>query len=152
MGYIPSADTVYAVAYLTETGRNYLFNKDNNRFDTAGDDLFEIKKFTLSDADTNYQTVELLISGDIPDVTGKSEGCLKTTANYVQSNLIAFIFDSTPTSVEYSTDLPDSILPTLNIDESGLSDISPGETPPSGTSGGSGVGVSAGPGTISVSR
>ncbi|MEK6829304.1 MAG: hypothetical protein AABY15_04190 [Nanoarchaeota archaeon] len=134
MGYIPSAETVYAVAYLTETGRNYLFNKDNNRFDTAGDDLFEIKKFTLSDSDTNYQTVELLESGDVPDVTGKSEGCLKTTANYVQSNLISFIFDSTPTSVEYSTDLPDATTPTLSVDEDDLADIAPGETPPLGSS------------------
>lgn len=146
MGYIPSADTVYAVAYLTETGRNYLFNKDNNRFDAAGDDLFEIKKFTLSDADTNYQTVLLLESGDVPDVTGKSEGCLKTTANYVQSSLIAYIFDSTPTSVEYSTDLPTGTPPTLVIDEDDLSDIAPGETPPTSTGPGS---LSAGPGTLS---
>lgn len=129
MGYIPSADTVYAVAYLTEIGRNYLFNKNNNRFDSAGDDLFEIKKFALSDGDTNYQTIELLESGEVPDVTGKNEGCLKTMANYVQSNLIAYIFDSTPTNVEYTTDLPDGTPPTLVINESGLSDISSGETP-----------------------
>lgn len=129
MGYIPSADTVYAVAYLTEIGRNYLFNKNNNRFDSAGDDLFEIKKFALSDGDTNYQTIELLESGEVPDVTGKNDGCLKTMANYVQSNLIAYIFDSTPTNVEYTTDLPDGTTPTLIINESDLSDISSGETP-----------------------
>jgi len=107
MGYIPSADTVYAVAYLTEVGRNYLFNETNNRFDNAGDDLFEITKFTLSDVDNNYTlpTGFLLESGEVPDITGKNEGCLKTTANYVQSNLIAFVFDDTPTDVEYSTDL-----------------------------------------------
>ncbi len=129
MGYIPSAETVYAVAYLTETGRNYLFNKNNNRFDTAGDDLFEITKFTLSDSDTNYQTIQLLESGQVPDVTGKNEGCLKTTANYVQSNLIAFIFDNTPTNVEYSTDLPDGTPPTLIINEADIDDISSGESP-----------------------
>lgn len=129
MGYIPSANTVYAVAYLTEIGRNYLFNKNNNRFDSAGDDLFEIKKFALSDGDTNYQTIELLESGEVPDVTGKSEGCLKTMANYVQSNLIAYVFDSTPTNVEYTTDLPSGTPPTLVINESGLSDISSGEIP-----------------------
>lgn len=127
MGYIPSADTVYAVAYLTEIGRNYLFNKNNNRFDSAGDDLFEIKKFALSDGDTNYQTIELLESGEVPDVTGKNDGCLKTMANYVQSNLIAYIFDSIPTNVEYTTDLTGGITPTLVINESGLSDISSGE-------------------------
>lgn len=130
MGYIPSADTVYAVAYLTETGRNYLFNKNNNRFDSAGDDLFEITKFTLSDIDTNYQTVPLLDSGEVPDVTGRSEGCLKTAANYVQSNLIAFIYDSTPTSVEYSTDITTGTPPTLTIAEGSLPDKSAGETPP----------------------
>lgn len=129
MGYIPSAETVYAVAYLTETGRNYLFNKNNNRFDTAGDDLFEITKFTLSDSDTNYQTIQLLETGQVPDVTGKNEGCLKTTANYVQSNLIAFVFDNTPTNVEYSTDLPDGTPPTLIISEADLDDISTGESP-----------------------
>lgn len=121
MGYIPSADTIYAVAYLTETGRNYLFNQNNNRFDTNGDDLFEITKFTLSDIDTNYQTIQLLSTGEVPDITGKNEDCLKTTANYVQTNLLAFVFDDTPTDVEYSTDLdgdnlliPEGPLPTTN--------------------------------------
>jgi len=131
MGYIPSAETVYAVAYLTETGRNYLFNKNNNRFDTAGDDLFEITKFTLSDIDTNYQTIPLLESGEVPDITGKNDGCLKATANYVQTNLIAFIFDSTPTNVEYSTDLAPGTPPVLSIAETSIPDIAPGETPPS---------------------
>jgi len=127
MGYIPSADTIYAVAYLTEIGRNYLFNKTNNRFDTSGDDLFEITKFTLSDGDTNYQTIELLSTGEVPDVTGKNEDCLKTTSSYVQSNLISFIFDDTPTNVEYSTDL-NGEPPILVISESALPTTS--ETPP----------------------
>ncbi len=105
MGYIPSADTVYAIAYLTDIGRTYLFNKNNTRFDSVGDDLFQIKNFTLSDADTNYQTAQLLGTGEVPDITGKSEGCLKTAANYVQSNLISFIFETTEpspsTSIQY---------------------------------------------------
>lgn len=115
MGYIPSAETIYAVAYLTETGRNYLFNKTNNRFDGNGDDLFEITKFTLSDADANYRVNQSdgspykLESGEVPDIAGSRGGdCLKTTANYIQGNLIAYIFDDTPTNVEYSTDLPDT--------------------------------------------
>ena len=128
MGYIPSADTVYAVAYLTETGRRYLFDEDGFRFDTNGNDLFEITKFTLSDTDTNYQTILLLESGDVPDVTGKSEGCLKTTANYVQHNLLAFVFDDTPTTVEYETDLDPGTPPTLLIAEGSLPDTT--ETPP----------------------
>ena len=138
MGYIPSADTVYAVAYLTETGRNYLFNNTNNRFDTNGDDLFEITKFTLSDVDTNYETIQLLETGEVPDVTGKSEGCLKTTANHIQTNLLAFVFDNTPTDVEYNTDLDGD---ELTINEGDLPDISAGETVPPETSGPSGGGL-----------
>jgi len=127
MGYIPSADTVYAVAYLTETGRAYLFDDNGSRFDVNGDDLFEITKFTLSDTDTNYQTILNLSTGEVPDVTGKSEGCLKTTANYVQTNLLAFVFDDTPTNVEYSTDLDGDI---LLIKEGDLPNKSAGENPP----------------------
>lgn len=130
MGYIPSAETVYAIAYLTETGRNYLFNRNNNRFDIAGDDLFEITKFTLSDIDTNYQTIPLLESGEVPDITGKNDGCLKTTANYVQTNLIAYVFDSAPTNIQYNTDLPAGTPPILIINEVDIPDIAPGETPP----------------------
>jgi hypothetical protein len=133
MGYIPSADTVYAVAYLTETGRRYLFDEDGIRFDTNGDDLFEITKFTLSDTDTNYQTLPILETGEVPDVTGKSEGCLKTTANYVQTNLLAFVFDDTPTNVEYETDLDPGTPPTLLIPENSLPDTT--ETPPANTTG-----------------
>lgn len=137
MGYVPSAATVYAVAYLTETGRKYLFNQNNSRFDGSGDDLFEITKFALSDTDTNYQSTVLLSSGEVPDVTGKSEGCLKSTANYVQNNLLAYVFDDTPTNVEYATDLSGD---DLIIAEEDLPDKSSGESPlnPLGESPGSG--------------
>lgn len=103
MGFVPSADTVYAVAYLTEIGRSYLFNENNNRFDGNGNDLFEITKFTLSDVDTNYNLPDAyyLSSGQVPDLTGESEDCLKTMSNYVQSSLLAYVYDSTPTNVEY---------------------------------------------------
>lgn len=133
MGYIPSAATVYSVAYLTDLGRTYLFDENGTRFDANGNDLFEITKFTMSDTDTNYQTTALLEAGDVPDVTGKSEGCLKTTANYVQSNLVAFVFDNTPTNVEYLTDVTDDL---LVINESSIPDTV--EVPP-GTSGGGGI-------------
>lgn len=94
MGKIASASTVYAVAYLTEKGRTYLFNKNNVRFDSSGNDLFEIKTFTLSDPDSNYQTSQRLESGDIPDITGKSDSSLKTTADYVQGSLLYYTVDS----------------------------------------------------------
>lgn len=144
MGYIPSASSIYAVAYLTDTGRAYLFNKNNTRFDSNGDDLFEIKKFTLSDIDTNYQTTAILESGDVPDVTGKSEGCLKTAVRYVQSNLLAFVFDGSPVNIEYVTDAPlqtGGITPEVSIYEGSIpssTEVPPAPivvgpvTPPSG--------------------
>lgn len=123
MGYIPSASSVYAVAYLTDIGRGYLFNKNNDRFDSNGDDLFEIKKFTLSDTDTNYKTLGILLdSGDVPDVTGKSDNFLKTAVNYIQANLVSYVFDGTPNNVQYSTDLPPVTngTPILSITEGNL--------------------------------
>lgn len=94
MGKIASAATIYATAYLTEKGRTYLFNKSNVRFDSSGNDLFEIKTFTLADPDTNYKTNQRLVSGDIPDITGKSEGCLKATTDYVQTTFTYYTIDS----------------------------------------------------------
>lgn len=88
MGKIPSASTVYATAYLTEKGRRYLFNQGNVRFDANGNDLLEIMYFTLSDADTNYQTAARLVSGDVPDISGKNDNCIKATADYTQTNLL----------------------------------------------------------------
>lgn len=115
MGYITGAtgDTVEAIAYLTETGRKYLFNESNNRFDSSGNDLFQIIKFALSDSDTNYTVDEsyLLSVGQVPGVTGDKaavNSCLKTTSDYVQSNLISYVFDEKPVEtnkIEYSTDL-----------------------------------------------
>jgi hypothetical protein len=53
-----------------------------------------MKTFTLSDPDTNYRTTERLASGDVPDITGKSEGCLKATTDYVQTTFSYFTVDS----------------------------------------------------------
>ena len=82
MGQILSSSTVYSVAYLTEIGRSYLFGKDSNgnpnRF-VNGVDLFEIAYFGLFDDDTNYTTSQLLQSGDVPDLTGSINPCLKAT-------------------------------------------------------------------------
>lgn len=130
MGYLASSSTVYARAYLTDTGRAYLFNQNNTRFDSNGDDLFLVRKFAISDSDTNYQTTLLLESGEVPDVTGKSEGCLKTAADYVQRNLIPYIFENIPTNVDYNTNLPQDANNTdfLLIDAPSLASTT--ETPP----------------------
>ena len=111
MGKIASASTVYATAYLTEKGRNYLFNKNNIRFDASGNDLFQVQTFTLADPDTNYKTSTRLESGDVPDVTGKSESCLKTAAGYVQSVFSYFTVDALAfVNAQYNTNIGGSTL------------------------------------------
>jgi hypothetical protein len=89
MGYVPSAATVTATAYLTELGRQYLFNKGNIRF-VGGVDLFQVTQFGMGDPDVNYNTGTLLSTGEIPDITGETEGCLKTAANVEQQSLIFY--------------------------------------------------------------
>ena len=93
MGKVVSAATLYATAYLTEKGRTYLFNKNNVRFDSNGNDLFAIQTFTLSDPDTNYNTSTRLGSGDVPDVAGTSKGVIKATTDYVQTTFSYFTID-----------------------------------------------------------
>lgn len=111
MGKIASAATIYATAYLTEKGRTYLFNKGNIRFDNTGADLFEVKTFTLGDPDTNYKTISRLESGDVPDVTGKSEGCLKATTDYTQSIFSYFTVDALAfINAQYNTNIGSTIL------------------------------------------
>lgn len=105
MGKLASASTIYATAYLTETGRNYLFNKNNIRFDSNGNDLFAIETFCLSDPDSNYNVADRLESGDVPDISGKSEGCLKSTDYKGMSCYVLWQVDSTVSSFPvYRTD------------------------------------------------
>ena len=96
MGQILSSNTVYAVAYLTETGRNYLFDPMNSgRFvldvNNIQVDLFKIKSFSMSDPDVNYNmsTGILLESGDVINITGKNEGAIKGTIINKEVNLIS---------------------------------------------------------------
>ncbi len=105
MGKLVSASTIYATAYLTEKGRSYLFNQNNIRFDANGNDFFAIQTFCLSDPDTNYNTANRLESGDVPDISGKSEGCLKSTGDYSQ-NVFAFwqVDSSVSSNPIYRTD------------------------------------------------
>ena len=111
MGKIISADTIYATAYLTDRGRQYLFNKDNTRFNAQGDDLLEFKYFTLSDTDTNYNMAARLESGDVPDISGKSENCIKASANYIQNSLLYYQIDIlTFINPKYLTNADDNIL------------------------------------------
>jgi len=95
MGYIPSATTTSGTAYLTEVGRKYLFNKGNVRFDANGVDLFKIVSFTLGDPDENYNSTVHLTTGEIPDISGESESCLKTATDFLQQNIVIFDINGT---------------------------------------------------------
>jgi len=91
--------TISGTAYLTGVGRQYLFNQQNIRFDIDGDDLFAIKSFALGDPDQNYRVSPLLNVGQIPDISGESEGCLKSAVDYIQTSMLMFSnFDSLATS------------------------------------------------------
>jgi hypothetical protein len=78
MGAITSGDTVTARAYLTEMGRKYLFQDENNpRFVELSDgtkiDRLKIERFSLGDPDINYKLPDRLQSGEIPDLSGENE-------------------------------------------------------------------------------
>lgn len=131
MGKLLSSTTVYATAYLTERGRKYLFNQGNVRFDSAGNDLLEVLYFTLSDADTNYQTAARLISGDVPDVSGKNDNCIKATADYTQTNLLYQTVDALVLADPlYSTNAPNDIL-VIDVDSTTVFPVAAGtDVPP----------------------
>jgi len=134
MGKLASASTVYATAYLTERGRKYLFNQGNIRFDAAGNDLLEMLYFTLSDSDTNYQTVARLASGDVPDISGKNDNCIKATADYTQSNLLYQTVDVLVLADPlYSTNAADNII-IMDVDSATVFPTSSGtDVPPATT-------------------
>lgn len=138
MGLISSASTVQATAYLTEKGRQYLFNQGNIRFDSSGNDLLKIMYFTLSDGDTNYATAARLESGDVPDISGKSENCIKATADYYQTTFAYYTVDALSfVDPEYNTSLTPSITgnDTMTLDANSTTDFpnynSSTDTPPS---------------------
>ena len=93
MGAITSATTVYATAYLTEIGRKYLFQDENNpRFVELSDgstvDRLKVERFSLGDPDVNYKLPDLLESGDIPDLSGENEGNITGAKGRTLTNLI----------------------------------------------------------------
>lgn len=110
MAFIASSDTVYAKAYLTELGRQYLFDSPNKpRYITLSNgqtiDRLKIERFSLGDPDVNYNLSALLESGDIPDVTGENEGLITGAKGRVLTNLISPGASNIPstdiTTVEY---------------------------------------------------
>lgn len=94
MAFLASSTTVYAEAYLTELGRQYLFDSKNKpRYITLSNgqtvDRLKIERFSLGDPDVNYNLALLLESGDIPDVTGDNEGVVTGAKGRTLTNLIS---------------------------------------------------------------
>jgi len=95
MGKVPSASTISSIAYLTETGRRYLFGKNDNgiqiRFNPNGTDNFQVTQFALYDNDRNYKTSQNFSTGEMPDIAGTSDDhCLKTASDLKRLNIIVF--------------------------------------------------------------
>jgi hypothetical protein len=118
MGDIASATTVYAVAYLTELGRQYLFNShDNPRYITLANgqtiDRLQIERFSLGDTDVNYRLAEQLDSGQVPDLSGENETAVKGTKGRTLDNLISpgdtVLPKESIDTVEYKTTYADVI-------------------------------------------
>lgn len=94
MAFLASSTTIYAQAYLTELGRQYLFDSKNKpRYITLPNgqtiDRLKIERFSLGDPDVNYNLGILLESGDIPDVTGDNEGVVTGAKGRTLTNLIS---------------------------------------------------------------
>lgn len=105
MGKIPSATTLSSIAYLTETGRRYLYGKDKNgnqiRFNEDGSDNFEIVGFALFDNDRNYKVTEEFQTGEMPDISGTADnGCLKTASDVNRKNSIVYQGEIINTTVD----------------------------------------------------
>jgi len=94
MGLISSAETVYAQAYLTELGRQYLFDSPSKpRYLKLPNgqtvDRLKIQRFSLGDPDVNYNLPLLLKSGEIPDLSGENENAVTGAKGRVLSNIIS---------------------------------------------------------------
>ncbi len=96
MGNVLSSETIYAVAYLTDLGRKYLFDPiGSNRFIPDGNngtiDSFKITYFSMSDPDYNYNVTSgyALETGDVVNISGKNSDCIKGTILTEESNLIS---------------------------------------------------------------
>lgn len=112
MGLVPSATTVYARAYLTELGRQYLFDSlSRPRYMQLPNgqtvDRLKITRFSLGDPDVNYTIPLPLLSGDIPDLSGENENSVTGAKGRMLDNLISPGMSNIPSqnidSVNYSS-------------------------------------------------
>lgn len=130
MGAITSADTIYATAYLTEIGRQYLFQDNNHpRFVELSDgtkvDRLKIERFSLGDPDINYKIPFNLNSGQVPDLSGENEynitGAKGRTLKHLISPSDSILGDGEET-LEYTTSQGDIVID-LNKDLSKISTV-----------------------------
>lgn len=130
MGLITSSTTVYATAYLTELGRQYLFQDANHpRIIELDDgtrvDRLKMERFSLGDPDVNYRLPDLLESGDVPDLSGENENSITGAKGRTLNNLISpgeSVLGSGEDTLEYSQ-TQEEIIIDLNKDLDKLSTI-----------------------------
>ena len=125
MGKIPSASTLSSIAYLTETGRRYLYGKDDFgsqiRFNDDGSDNFEIVNFALFDGDRNYKTATNFSTGEMPDIAGTADNsCLKTASDISRRSSIAYKGNIVNTNFESFEYLSSPQLTQVDLDKLGL--------------------------------
>ena len=125
MGKVPSATTLSSTAYLTETGRKYLYGKDDLgnqiRFNSDGSDNFEIFNFALFDGDRNYKVAENFSTGEMPDIAGTADNsCLKTASDISRKNSIVFEGQIINTNVDDFAYLANPQLIAVDLDQLGL--------------------------------
>src|ERR1035437_4311136 len=109
MGFIASGTTVISNAYLTELGRKYLFNDPSTpRYLTLPNgqtiDRMKIERFSMGDADVNYNIPSGLTSGQMIDFSGDNAG-ISGAKGRALTNLISPGASNLPsndiTTVEY---------------------------------------------------
>jgi len=131
MGLIPSATTVYAEAYLTELGRQYLFDSlSKPRYITLSNgrtvDRLAITRFSLGDPDVNYTLPLPLVSGEIPDLSGENENAItgakgRTLSNIISpgasnipaENITSVSYNSTQSSINFNSSVSPSTFPVV---------------------------------------
>lgn len=94
MGFIASSTTLSATAYLTELGRQYLFDTAQTPRRTVLSngqtiDRLKITRFSLGDPDVNYDLPIIPVSGEILDLSGENETSVKGTKGRMLTCLIS---------------------------------------------------------------
>ena len=127
MGHILSSETIYAAAFLTELGRQYLFDPmGTKRFDLdAGVDAFRIVYFSMSDPDYNYNVTSGIQfeTGDIANISGKNEDCIKGAIMKTENNLIYVNLGGSKSATSAPITVPQVDVPYILATDNVTSDV-----------------------------